>query len=141
MDEELKEAIGSVIEETLEEKLSDFKDDFVDEISDDLSDLIEAALSECLSDFEFHLSDGTVVKHRSRMKLLSPDKTKLLLCYGGLKVDKCKWNGAPKGWALWVQTRSCSWDVIAMYSEKEDAIAVLQKVKDAMENKIDLFEL
>lgn len=41
---------------------------------------------ECFADFEFVLPGGTIVRPRQYMKLLSPDKTKLLLCYGGLKV-------------------------------------------------------
>ena len=161
MDAQWKEELGSVIEEALEEKMLTLQEELVehmreelvermreelvgelaDELSADLNGVVEQAVHEVLSEMEFRLTDGTVVSPRVRMKLLSPDKTKLLLCYGGLKVDRCRWNGAPEGWALYVQTRSCSWDVIAVYPEQADATAALQRVLDGMKQKRELLEL
>ena len=66
------------------------------------------------------------------MKLLSPDKTKLLLCYGGLRVD---------GRSLIVQTRISCWETIAVYQSKEDAVEALLKVKKAMDAGAVSFEL
>ena len=90
------------------------------------------ALGESFSDFEFVLTDGTIVKPRQRMKVFSPDKSKLLLCYGGLRVD---------GSSLMVQTRISSWENIANYQSKEEAIEALKKVKNAMDANLDIYEL
>jgi hypothetical protein len=89
----------------------------------------------------FSLPDGTVVTPAPRLKLLTPDREKMLCCYGGLRVDKCKYNGGPEGYALWVQTRACSWDIAAFYGDKGAATEALLKVKSAMEEKLEFFEL
>ena len=65
------------------------------------------------------------------MKLFSPDKTKLLLCYEGLRVEGC---------TLTVQTRISSWETIAVYQSKEDAVAALLKEK-SMDAGAASFEL
>ncbi|MBQ4095233.1 MAG: hypothetical protein IJC65_02260 [Oscillospiraceae bacterium] len=90
------------------------------------------ALSENFSDSEFVLADGTIVRPRQRMKLLSPDKSKLVICYGGLRVDDS---------ALMVQTRISCWENIACYQSREEAIEALIKVKNAMEANLSIFEL
>lgn len=66
------------------------------------------------------------------MRLLSPDKSKVLICYGGLRVD---------GTTLIVQTRISCWEAIASYQTKEEAIAALQKVNNAIKENMDNFEL
>lgn len=123
-------------------------DELLDELSARMEDLLEGAitdqvtgavqdalpelLQESLAAFEFVLKDGTIVRPRTQMKLLSPDKTKLLLCYGGLRVD---------GRTLVVQTRISSWESIACYPSREEAAAALVKVKEAMEAGLSLLEL
>ncbi|MBO5354061.1 MAG: hypothetical protein J6A77_12270 [Lachnospiraceae bacterium] len=97
-----------------------------------LQDALPEALRESFSDFEFVLTDGTMVRPRQYMKLLSPDKSKLLLCYGGLRVD---------GSTLMVQTRISCWESIACYESREEAIEALVKVKNAMEDGLSVFEL
>ena len=62
-----------------------------------------------------------MIQTRQKTKVLSPDKKKLLICYGGLKVD---------GSCLIVQTRISSWDTLYAYDSEADAIAALEKVKD-----------
>lgn len=121
----ISDTIESVLEDIIEDSL---EDSVIIALQDSLPD----ALSESLSDFEFVLNDGTVVRPRQYMKLLSPDKSKLLLCYGGLRVDGCCLN---------VQTRICCWETIAVYQNREDALDALLKVKNAMETGASSFEL
>lgn len=64
--------------------------------------------------------------------MLSPDKTKLLLCHGGLRVENTD---------LMVQTGISSWENIAAYQSREEAVEALVRVKDAMENGLSIFEL
>ena len=111
------------------------------QLSAELQDVVAQAVNETLSGMEFRLSDGTVVTPAPRLKLLSDHKKKLLCCYGGLKVEKCKYNGGPEGYALWVQTRACSWDIAAFYEDSDAATAALLKVKGAMEGKLEFFEI
>lgn len=90
------------------------------------------ALGESLSDFEFVLSNGTVVRPRKHMRLLNPKKTRQVLCYGGLRVHQCD---------LVVQTRVSDWELIATYPTKEEAKDALLKVKNAMGSGLESFEL
>lgn len=127
--EPILDELSSNIESMLEDILMNQVEDVV---ICSLQDALPEALSESLTAFEFVLSDGTLVRPRQYMKLLSPDKTKLLLCYGGLRVDGC---------ALTVQTRINCWETIAVYQSKEDAVAALLKVKEAMDAGTASFEL
>lgn len=101
-------------------------------VSSSVQDAIEDALLECLSRFEFVLPDGTLVKPKQRLKLLSPNKNKMLICYGGLRVD---------GKSLMVQTSTQCWTEIAYYNNQEEAIEALSKVKDAIIAEIPVLEL
>jgi hypothetical protein len=67
--------------------------------------------------------------------VLSPDKKKLLNCYGGLTVeDTTRWNGAlPKGWGLRVQTRISCWELLYVYETESQATEALIKVQTAIE--------
>ena len=69
---------------------------------------------------------------RQKTKVFSPDKKKLLICYGGLKVD---------GFSLIVQTMISSWDTLYTYDNEDDAIEALEKVKGAIERGDALIEL
>ena len=127
--EPIMDELSSNIEDMLEDILMNRVEDAV---FSSLQDTLPEALNESLTAFEFVLPDGTLFRPRQYMKLLSPDKTKLLLCYGGLRVDGC---------ALTVQTRISCWETIAVYQSKEDAVAALLKVKNAMDAGADAFEL
>ncbi|MBQ9948811.1 MAG: hypothetical protein IJO91_10545 [Oscillospiraceae bacterium] len=123
--EAIMDDFSNRLEEILNEKIENA-------VTCTVQDTLSEALKESFSDFEFVLTDGTIVRPIPRMKLLSPDKSKLVLCYGGLRVDGC---------SLIVQTRISSWESIAVYHSKEAAIEALSRVKDAMENNLQLFEL
>ena len=138
---EIYDEIMDMVREALDESLMEKLDELSSEISAELQDVVAQAVNEALSEMEFRLSDGTVVTPAPRLKLLSADKSKMLSLYGGLKVEKCKYNGGPDGYELWVQTRACSWDIAAFYEDREDAMRALLSVKNAMENKLEFFEL
>ncbi len=122
---ELSARFESMIEEVLVKQIDSA-------VTCAVQDAFPEALGESFSDFEFILKDGTIVRPKQRMKLFSPDKSKLVLCYGGLRVD---------GSSLMVQTRISSWENISCYNSKEEAIEALIKVKNAMEANLSIFEL
>lgn len=132
MEENKNFDIDTIIDE-LSARLEDMIEDvLVHQIDSAVQNSFPEALGESLSDFEFVLTDGTIVRPRQRMKLFSPDKSKLVLCYGGLRVD---------GSSLMVQTRISSWENIANYQTKEEAIEALIRVKNAMDTNLSIYEL
>lgn len=128
----MMDQLSNTIEDVLGGLMVESNESIENSVMNALQDALPEALSESLSDFEFVLTDGTVVRPRQHMKLFSPDKSKLLLCYGGLRVDGC---------SLTVQTSICRWETIASYQNKEDALAALLKVKNAMDAGALSFEL
>lgn len=125
----LMDEMTSRIEDAVEAAVAD---QIEEAVTCALQDVLPETLGECFADFEFVLPNGTVVRPRQYMKVLSPDKTKLLLCYGGLRVD---------GQSLTVQTRISSWETIAVYPSREEAVAALVRVKDAMDAHLEMLEL
>ncbi len=101
---------------------------------------VENAVSKVFSEFEFILPDGTRVLPRKRMSLTSPDKTKVLICYGGLRAENTeRFNSSniPAGWGLSVQTGIDSWEIIFVYKTKDEAVSALEKVKNAIDNGVE----
>lgn len=139
--EELSEKLTSLLEDKLNLEIADAIEYKLDEILEDkledvIADTIEnnltEALNNALSNFEFVLPNGVVVRPKQRIKILSPDKNKLLPCEGGLRVD---------GSCLIVQTRETCWETLACYQTKEEATEALIKIKDAMAANLPLLEL
>lgn len=121
------------LSDRLEEMLEDICFDAMeDHITNTIQDMLPEAISEALSNYEFVLPDGTVARPKQQMKLMSPDKTRMVVCHGGLRVD---------GRTLVVQTRISSWESIACYQSREEAIEALGRVKNAMEANVPVFEL
>ncbi len=125
----IMDEVSSRLEDVIEDVIIDQVDSAV---TCAIQDAMPEALGESFSDFEFVLKDGTVVRPKQHMKVFSPDKSKLLICYGGLRVD---------GSSLIIQTRISSWETIAYYQTREEAIEALTKVKNAMESGVPIFEL
>ncbi len=73
-----------------------------------------------------------MIQPKEHLKVMSPDKRKLLPCWGGLKVD---------GKTLVIQTRISSWEALCYYSTAEEAAAALLRIKDAMQSGIKYLEL
>ena len=127
--DELIDALSERLEEMLEDAVAD---QIEDAVTCAVQDVFDEALHSSLSRFEFVLDNGTVVRPRQLMKVISPDKSKMLLCYGGLRVDGC---------SLQVQTSAMCWSEITYYRTREEAIEALQKVKDAMMADAPICEL
>ena len=80
----IMDELSSRIEDMIEDVLIDQVEDAV---TNAVQEVLSEALSESFSSFEFVLNDGTIVRPRQYMKLFSPYKSKLLLCFGGLRFD------------------------------------------------------
>jgi len=132
--DELSAQIEDMVEDAVEERVEELVEDAVEDVLDGMfEDRVREALDELIrNDFEFVLKDGTVARPKERMKVLSPGKSRLLVCYGGLRVD---------GTSLMVQTGPNSYTMIAHYKTREEAIAALAKVSEAMEAGLTKFEL
>ena len=135
--DELMEELISRLEETVQEAVEDAVDDLLEDrvdeaVHDAVQEILPEVFGQCLADFDFVLKDGTIVRPRQRMKVLSPDKSKLFICYGGLRVD---------GKSLIIQTRISSWEWIADYPDREAAVAALKLVHEAMKAGEPLLEL
>ena len=128
MDDERVDKLQGMIEDAMEnmkDELLDEMDEKIQEaVNDSLSEIVTEALEGYFASHAFALSDGTVIQPKEYLKVLSPDKRKLLPCYGGLKVD---------GKTLVIQTRISSWQSLCWYATEEEAVAALLKVKDAIQ--------
>ena len=134
MDEILDE-LSSQIEDMVEDAVEDHIQDFANaELVDMVGKMVQDALDNLTGNgCKFVLNDGTVIKTKERMRIFSPDKSKMLLLYGGLRVD---------GTSLMVQTGPGSnYEYIACYKTREEAIATLVRVSEAMEAGLTKFEL
>lgn len=136
MDKDMLDDIRDAIEEATEDAMDDVMDELEERIqelvSDSISDFFAEGMEEVLHNHSFTLKDGTIIQPRQRTKVLSPDKTRLYPCYGGLRID---------GTTLQVQTRISSWNPLCAYKTKEEAVQALLKVKDAMEQGLSIIEL
>lgn len=131
--DEMEDRIENAVTNVAETVVNDLLEDRLDEaVFDAVQHALPEILGESLAHFEFQLKDGTIVRPREQTKVLSPEKDKLLCCYGGLRVD---------GECLLVQTRLTCWEMIAAYPDREAAVAALNRVRSAMEAGEKLVEL
>ena len=124
--------------EEIREMLDEFHGEFLDSAGDLIDNSVRDAVGSVLEDFTFVLPDGTQVVPRKKMRLTSPDRTKVLMCYGGLRVQTVTDTA---GWWLVVQTRADSWEQLCAYPTKEQAIEALEKVGRALDENRDSFAL
>ena len=128
-----RENLQDILEDSVVDIIEDTLSGVVDmAVTSAVQDSFSEALSESLLHFEFICVDGTKIIPKKQTRVLSPDKTKMLCCYGGLRVD---------GTALLVQTRVSCWEHIAIYHTKEEATAALLQIKNAIDNKLSVVEL
>ena len=127
MDKENLDELQGMIEDAVENALDGFRDEMYEGIqeavNDSLSEIVAEALDTYFSSHSFAFPDGTFIQGKEYLKVLSPDKKKLLPCYGGLRVD---------GKTLTVQTRISCWSSLCWYETEEEAAAALLRIKDAM---------
>lgn len=143
MEDSIREMFENAMEDSRAE-MADMLEDRIDEaINDSISEFFSEGMENFLATHSLALNDGTSITTRQRTKVLSPDKKKLLTCYGGLKVeDTTRWNGQiPKGWALAVQTRISSWESIYVYKTEKEATDALVAVNNAIKEGMSLIEL
>ena len=136
MDDERVDELQGMIEDALgnmkDELLDEMSESIQEAVNDSLSEIVTEALEAYFASHAFALSDGTVIQPKEYLKVLSPDKRKLLPCYGGLKVD---------GKTLVIQTRISSWQTLCWYNTEEEAISALHKIMDAMQSGEKYLEL
>jgi len=136
MDDGIRDELQGMIEDALEDMVDELRDEIAEcveeAVNDNISEIITEALEAFFSSHTFALPDGTKIQPKERLKVLSPDKRKLLPCYGGLKVD---------GKTLVIQTKISSWQGLCWYDTEEEAVAALLKIKDAMQSGENYLEL
>lgn len=143
--EESKNKIAA--QSTLEDTKAEIADMLEDKVQEAVNDSISEFFSEGMADFlgTHSIMDekGMVLTTKQRTKVLSPDKKKLLTCYGELKVeDTANLNGVlPKGFGLSVQTRISSWEVLYVYETEEEAINDLIRINTAIKAGEPIIEL
>ncbi|MBR2054581.1 MAG: hypothetical protein IJ968_06775, partial [Clostridia bacterium] len=116
MDNEMMDDLQAMLEDALEDMREELEDKLQELISDSISEFFAEGMEEVLQNQQFVLKNGTVIQPRQRTKVLSPDKTRLYPCYGGLRID---------GTTLQVQTRISSWNNLCAYKTKEEAVEAL----------------
>lgn len=128
-----RENLQDILEDSVQDIIENTLSDMVDmAVTSAVQNSFSEALSESLSYFEFTCPDGTKIIPKQQTRVLSPNKTKMLLCYGGLRVD---------GTTLLVQTRVSCWEHMAIYQTKEEATQALLKIKNAIDNNLSVIEL
>ena len=136
MDDERMDDLQGMIEDALEnmkdELLDEMNESIQEAVNDTLSEIVTEALEAYFASHAFTMADGTAIQPKECLKVLSPDKRKLLPCYGGVKVD---------GKTLMIQTRISCWESLCWYATEEEAAAALLKIKDAMQSGEKYLEL
>ena len=121
--EELRELMDSRMEEIADALREQIEESVGNALAGDWTGMIAGALDAYFASCGFTLPDGTAVRAREHLRVLSPDRKKLLVCCGGLKVDGC---------TLLVQNRAGGWDALCYWRSPEEAAAALLRIRDAM---------
>lgn len=134
--DEIREYIEEVLGDALENKFENLADEMRETIEEasysSISQAFEDGIEQFLSTHEFKLSDGTIIQSRPMTKVVNPDKTKLLICYGGLRVDGC---------SLIVQTGLSCWETLYCFDSPNAAIDAFKKVAEAIKQRTPMLEL
>ena len=148
MDEDMlntiEEKVQEAVREAIEEKMDDFSDSIAEELDGRFQDIIEKAVNdsiieffsegieEFLSSHQLALKDGTILQMKQKMRAMTPDKKRVLICYGGMRVV---------GTSLQIQTRISCWETFWNYETEEQAIAALQKMNAAIDRGLSMIEM
>ena len=148
MDEDMlntiEEKVLEAVREAIEEKMDDFSDSIAEELDGRLQDIIEEAVNdsiiesfsegieEFLSSHQLALKDGTILQMKQKMRAMTPDKKRVLICYGGMRVV---------GTSLQIQTHISCWETFWNYETEEQAIAALQKMNAAIDRGLSMIEM
>ena len=136
MDDGIRDEIQGMIEDALANAADELRGEMGEMVQEAVNDCLAEIVSEALADFfsshPFKMPDGTVLQPKERLKVLSPDKRKMLPCYGGLKID---------GKTLVIQRGISSWESLCYYATAEEAAAALLRIRDAMQKGEEYLEL
>lgn len=140
----IENAMGNAMEDS-QNTIAEMLDERIDEaVNDSISEFFSEGLEDFLATHPLVLNDGRIVSAKQRTKVMSPDKKKVLSCYGELRVENTsKWDGNayPKGWALNVQTRISSWEVAYVYATEKEAMDALISVNRAITEGMSMIYL
>jgi len=126
----LEAALNELVGRMNEELGTDFYSYFQGLIREEMPDALNNAIQIFFVEHCFKFPDGTTVESSKRMKILSPDKKKLVTYYGGLNIKELD-NGK---WALIAQTGYDRWEIVAEYQTDDDAVDALLAVNNAMDS-------
>ena len=133
---ELEEIARNAAEEAAEDAAESAAEDALEAV---LEDAVADAVEEYLDFHERRLPDGTVIEPRKDLMILSPDKTRLIRCRGSVEVRRWSDQGE---YALMIftgaSTGSCDY---IHFSNRDEAVAALNKVKDSIEAGAKTVEL
>ena len=96
------------------------------------SSFFSEGIEEFLSSHQLALKDGTILQMKQKMRAMTPDKKRVLICYGGMRVV---------GTSLQIQTRISCWETFWNYETEEQAIAALQKMNAAIDRGLSMIEM
>ncbi len=125
----LEERIRAIIEECIEDSLEDCFADMARSVMEEVANDALNELPEIISESRAMNDPG---QHRQKLRLVAPDHSRVLLCYGGLRVD---------GTTLVVQTRVSSWEPIAVYPDRKQATDALMRVHRAISAGAETLQL
>ena len=139
----MKDLINEAVESAFDEHSYDLADNVADELDDKIDNAIDNSLRENIAEgiedffrsgkFVIKTESGeTVIQAGKRTRVVSPDKTKTLVCYGGVRID---------GYVLQIQTRIHSWETLCVYHHLADAKEAVKKINEGNENGVPLIEL
>ena len=132
IEKKVKEAIKAVMEDSMDELEGTLQDVIEDSFNDSIMESFSEGIEEFLSSHQFVLADGTILQTKQKTRVMSPDKKKVLICYGGMRVD---------GKTLSIQTRISCWVPLCVFETEEKAVEALQKANAAIEQGLSLIEL
>ena len=140
----IEEKVQEAVKAALEDKMDGLADEIADELEGRLQDVIEGSVNDSIIEFfsegieeflsthQLALRDGTVLTTRQKTRAMTPDKKKVLICYGGMRVV---------GTSLQIQTRISCWETFWNYETEEQAIEALQKMSAAIDRGLSMIEM
>ena len=140
----IEEKVQEAIKSALEDKIEDLSDEIADHMEDRIHEITDEAVNDSIAEFfsegieqfmsshQLETKDGMTLQMRQKTRVMSPDKKKVLICYGGMRVD---------GKTLMIQTRISCWTDLCSYETEAQAIEALQKVNAAIEQGLSFIEL
>ena len=108
--------------------VKDLIEGFLSDVESSVQNAVEEALSDC------DAGNGRKGEEKRILRVISPDKTKLLCCVGGLRITDPSdvLNCPPDRFTLMVQTASDAWEGLCHFSSRAEAQDALGRIGEAM---------